>query len=398
MRREIHKLSAIKVKTAKEGRYGDGAGLYLIVSESGSRNWVYRFTFKGKVREMGLGSGLVVTLAQARDKAAEARALVANGRNPIEVRREFGRAIASKPTFGQIADEMLAARSSQWRNAKHAAQWRMTLTEYAEPLRSLPVDAVDMQAVLACLKPHWQARPETASRLRNRIEAVLDAARSRGHIDANAANPARWKGNLDHWLPRRSKLARGHHAALPYDRLPSFVEGLRARDSVAALALEFIILTASRLGEALGATWDEIDRESVVWTIQGDRMKAGRLHRVPLSGRALAILDKLAAIRSGELVFPGHRRGRPPSGAAFERMMVEGATIHGFRSSFRDWCGEVSSFPREIAESALAHVSGDATEQAYRRGDALEKRRELMQEWAAYCEPKASNVIAMGLG
>jgi integrase len=393
------KLTARAATTTKPGRYGDGGGLYLVVSETGTRKWVFRFTFGARVTEMGLGNA-AVSLAQARDKAAEARKLVASGRNPIEVKRESERVAAAKPTFGQCADALLEAKSSEWRNEKHRQQWKMTLTDYANPLRNLPVDEVNTQAVLSVLQPVWQTKPETASRLRGRIETVLDAARAKGHIARNEANPARWRGHLDKLLAKHQKLTRGHHAALPFNEVPEFVGKLRERDAVAALALEFLVLTAARSGEVLGARWDELDLEANVWTIPAARTKAGREHRVPLSGRTLAILANLEDARIGDFIFAGQKPGKPLSGMAMamvlRRLKLAHVTVHGFRSSFRDWCGEATSFPREIAEAALAHVPGDATERAYRRGDALEKRRTLMEAWAAYCEPGGSaNVVSM---
>jgi integrase len=393
------KLSARAAATTKPGRYCDGHGLWLAVSPSGARKWVFRFTFDGRVTEMGLGNA-AVSLATARDKAAEARKLVASGINPIEARRKAERIAAQKPTFGQCADALLEAKSSEWRNEKHRAQWRMTLAEYAKPLRAIPVDEVDTEAVLGVLQPIWQDKPETASRFRGRIEAVLDAARAKGHIARNEANPARWRGHLDKLLPKRRKLTRGHHAAMPFDDVPEFIGRLRDREAMAALALEFLVLTATRSGEVLGARWAEFDLVAKVWAIPAGRMKAGREHRVPLSGRAMAILENLAEGRIGEFVFPGQRPDQPLSCMAMEmvlrRMKVEGVTVHGFRSTFRDWCGEVTSFPREIAEAALAHVAGDATERAYRRGDALEKRRTLMEAWAAFCElGESANVVSI---
>ncbi len=393
------KLSARAAATAKPGRHGDGRGLWLAVSETGARKWVFRFTFGGRVTEMGLGNA-DVTLAQARDRAAEARKLVAVGVNPIEARREAGRIKAGKPTFGQCADALLQAKSSEWRNEKHRAQWQMTLADYAKPLRALPVDEVDTAAVLGVLQPLWQAKAETAFRLRGRIETVLDAARAMGHIPRNEANPAQWRGHLDKLLPKRQKLTRGHHAALAYDDVPEFIGRLRERPAIAAMALEFLILTAARSGEVLGARWAETDMVAKVWTVSAARMKAGREHRVPLSTRALAILEKLAEAKTSDFVFAGQRPGKPLSGMALEmvlrRMKMEDVTVHGFRSSFRDWCGEATSFPCEIAEAALAHVAGDATERAYRRGDALEKRRTLMEAWAAFCEPgERADVVPM---
>lgn len=395
------KLSARAAATTKPGRYGDGRGLYLVVSQTGARKWIFRFTFGGRVTEMGLGNA-AISLSAARDKADEARRLVASGTNPIEAQREAKRLSVGKPTFGQCADALVEAKSSEWRNEKHRAQWKMTLGEYARPLRGVPVDQVDTEAVLGVLQPIWQAKPETASRLRGRIESVLDAARAKGHIARNEANPARWRGHLDKLLPKRQKLTRGHHAAMAFDDVPQFVGRLREREATAAMALEFCILTATRSGEVLGARWSEIDLVTKIWTIPDARMKAAREHRVPLSCRALAILETLAEAKTSDFVFAGQKAGKPLSGMAMEmvlrRMKSEAVTVHGFRSAFRDWCGESTTFPRELAEAALAHVAGDATERAYRRGDALEKRRGLMEAWANFCEPDTgSKVIKMTL-
>ena len=389
------RLTARKVETVKPGVYVDGQGLRLVVGATGTRKWVFRFMRRGRSQEMGLG-GSDVSLAMARERAADARRTLAAGRNPIDAARL---AQVGQPTFGQVADEFVAAKQSEWRNGKHRAQWNMTLQRYCGPLRALPVDEIDTAAVLEILKPLWTRVPETASRLRGRIETVLDAARARGLIGPNEANPARWRGHLDKLLPKRQKLTRGHHAAMPFADVPQFMVSLQKRDAVTALALEFVILTAARSGEALGARWAEIDFQNAIWTVPAARMKAGRTHRVPLSRRALVIIKKLHAARTGEFIFPGQRPDKPLSGMAMEmilrRMKADGATVHGFRSSFRDWCGEVSTFPREVAEAALAHVAGDATERAYRRGDALEKRRELMEAWGAYCEPKSGNVVSI---
>ena len=301
------KLAARAAAGAKPGRHGDGRGLYLVVSKTGARKWVFRFTFDGRVTEMGLGNA-AVSLASAREKAAEARKLVAGGVNPIEARREAERIAAGKPTFGQCADALLMAKSPEWRNDKHRAQWAMTLAEYARPLRALPVDEIDTEAVLGVLQPLWRTTPETASRLRGRIETVLDAARAKGHIARNEANPARWRGHLDKLLPKRQKLTRGHHAAMGFDDVPEFIGKLRERQATAAIALEFLILTAARSGEVLGARWDEFDLEGKVWVVPAARMKASCEHRVPLSRRALAILETLAEARTGDFVFAGQRR------------------------------------------------------------------------------------------
>jgi integrase len=390
---KVRRLNARLVAAlGKPGRYGDGDGLYLVVNKGGSKQWALLFRFGGRRREMGLGGVGAVSLAEARRAAEACRAKVAKGINPIDARqREL-----FVPTFAECADEFLASMSGQWRNAKHRAQWKMTLTEYAAPIASMPVNSVETSDVLRVLKPLWQRTPETASRLRGRLERVLDAARAKGL--RSGENPARWRGHLDSLLPARPKLTRGHHAALPYKELPTFMARLREREGIAALALEFAILTAARSGEVLGARWSEIDLDDQVWTVPAARMKAGREHRVPLSTRAFEIVKHMESGRVSDYVFPGYRVGRPLSFMALEmvlRRMQVSVTVHGFRSAFRDWCGETTGFPREIAEAALAHVVGDATERAYRRGDALEKRRGLMEAWAMHCEPKEANVVAL---
>jgi integrase len=385
------KLTARKVETAKAGKYSDSGNLYLVVSPTGSRKWVLRFTWRGRPKEMGLGSASSVPLADARDKAASARRKIAQGLNPIEERKRD----SGIPTFGEMADIVREALAAGFRNEKHKAQWKMTLETYAGPLRDKPVDTITTDDVLAVLKPIWTAKAETASRLRGRIEKVLDAAKAKGFRDGE--NPGRWRGHLDHLLPKASKLARGHHPAMPYEEVPTFIARLREADSLAGRALELCILTAARSGEILGMRWAEVDLDKKIWTVPAHRMKAGRGHRVPLSSRAVAILRNLHKVMSGDFVFPGQARNKPLSNMAMEmvlrRMKVDDATVHGFRSSFRDWAGNVSSFPREVVETALAHVIGDKAEQAYRRSDALEKRRRLMEAWAAYCEPKLSGNI-----
>ena len=399
MGKAVKKLSARHVATiAQPGRHSDGDGLYLNVTRSGARSWLFMWKKGGKRREMGLGSAGSVSLARARELASECRAQVAAELDPIEARDAAAEIKPEKPTFGAIADAFIAAKESEWRNEKHRAQWRASLMEFAAPLRSRPIDEIDTAAVLAVLTPLWQTRPETASRLRGRIEAVLDAAKAQGHRSGD--NPAAWRGHLSHLLPRRGKLTRGHHAAMAYRDVPAFIAQLRECNVIAAMALEFCVLTATRSGEIYGARWSEIDVEAKVWTLPAARMKAAREHRVPLSARALAILEKLGDVKTSDYVFPSPRGRKPLSHVSMAKVMhrlqIDGATVHGFRSAFRDWCGEATSFPREIAEAALAHVAGNATERAYRRGDALEKRRALMEAWAGFCEPKAgSNVVPM---
>ena len=387
-------LTARRVETAKPGKHSDGGNLYLIVSMTGARKWVLRFTWRGNAKEMGLGSAGSVTLADAREKAASARRKIAKGLNPIDERRRDG----GIPTFGDMADDVRASLSMGFRNEKHKAQWKSTLETYAAPLRAKPVDTIATDDVLAVLKPIWTTKAETASRVRGRIEKVLDAAKAKGFREGE--NPARWRGHLDHLLPRPSKLSRGHHAAMPYEEVAAFIAKLRARDATSALALELCILTAARSGEILGMRWSEIDFDKKIWTVPAARMKAGREHRVPLASRAVEMLRQLEKVNTGEFVFPGQARNKPLSNMAMEmvlrRMKIEDATVHGFRSSFRDWAGNVSSAPREVVETALAHVIGDKAEQAYRRRDALEKRRKLMDAWAAYCERPAGNVVHIG--
>jgi integrase len=390
--RRTGKLSARKAATlSNPGRHGDGAGLYLSISKGATlrRRWVYLFTRGGRLREMGLGGFPEVPLAAARIEREKWAGVLRSGGDPIGLRKAEKAASRGVPTFGKLADEVIEDKGAEWRNEKHRQQWMMTLKEYAAPIRNRPVNEIETDDVLGVLRPLWLKRPETASRLRGRIEHVLDAARARGF--RQGPNPALWRGHLDKLLPKHLKVARGHHPALPYQKVARFVGEVRKCDAVGALAIEFTVLTAARTGEVLGATWDEIDLESAVWTIPAKRMKASRIHRVPLSGRAVAILKELEKIRSGDIVFPGRKPGRPLSNMSMEmilrRMKVQDATMHGFRSSFRDWVGNETHFPREIAEAALAHVVGDAAEQAYRRGDALEKRRELMEAWADYCKP-----------
>ncbi|MDQ0470787.1 integrase [Labrys wisconsinensis] len=359
----------------------------MVIDKAGSKRWVFLFRHGGKLNEMGLGGLRSVSLARARELARGAREVLVDGLNPIEARRSQ----RSVPSFGEVADEFIASMSTSWRSRKHVGQWTTTLTEEAAALRPVPVNRITTQHVLAVLKPIWTAKPATAARLRGRIEQVLDAAKALGY--RTGENPALWKGHLRNLLPAPQKLTRGHHQALPYPELPSFINLLQELRSVPALALEFTILTAARSGEVRGATWSEIDLEAGLWIVPAQRMKAGREHRIPLCDRAQAILRDMAGLRRtgapAELVFASARGGRPLSDTTLstlpKRLEVD-ATVHGFRSTFRDWCGEATNFPREVAEAALAHIVGDQTERAYRRGDALEKRRRLMDAWAAYCE------------
>lgn len=398
-RRGTNKLSPRRVATiSTPGRHSDGGGLYLVVDPSGAKRWTFLFRWRlpvqtgaGKLREMGLGSAAAVTLARAREKAADARALVADRIDPIAAKR----ANSAVPTFGAMADEVIATRSADLRSDKSKARWKRALETYAVTLRPLTVDMISTEHVLGALKPIWSEKPETAQKARGYIEAVLDAAKAKGHRAGE--NPARWKGHLDHLLPRGQKLSRGHHAALPFADLSAFVTELRARDAVSGWALEFLILTAARTGEVLGATWPEVDLAAKTWTIPAGRMKAGTEHRVPLTARAVELLEQATKLQ-GEFVFAGPKPGAPLSSMSMSmllrRMERTQITVHGFRSTFRDWAGETTNFPREVVEAALAHTVGDQTERAYRRADALEKRRKLMEAWARYCEPKQpGNVV-----
>jgi len=343
---------------------------------------------------MGLGAVRDVSLAKAREKAIAARALLADGKNPLEVQR----AERAVPTFGEAADDLIASMRPSWKNEKHAEQWTMTLTRYAAPIREKRVDHVQTEDVLQILRALWQTRPETASRVRGRIERVLDSARAQDH--RSGENPARWRGHLDLILPRRTKLSRGHHAAMPYTEVPEFVRTIQQKLTMSNLALEFGILTAARSGEVREAAWTEVNRIDAVWTVPPKRMKEGREHRVPLCGRALEILNlasRIAGKRQSEFVFPGTRPGRPLSdmslAMAIRRNGQGQYTVHGFRSSFRDWAGDETDFAREIAEAALSHLVGDDSERAYRRSDALQKRRNLMNDWAKYLDADPSLTI-----
>ena len=407
MGRSLHKLSDVRVKAERSpGRHSDGGGLYLNVSSGGAKSWLFMWTPKGgKRREMGLGGYPAVSLAKARTRAGDCRQLIADGKDPIAERDRD-----EAPTFEAAAEAYVKSHQSEFGNEKHLYQWRMSLSVQRDPetgklletgycltLRGKPVDKIETEHVLEVLKPIWQVIPETASRLRGRIERILDAERALGH--RTGENPARWRGHLDELLTKRTKLNRGHHPAMPFADVPAFMIELREREAVAARALEFTILTASRSGEALGGRFDEVAADGKLWTVPAERMKMGKEHQVPLCDRARAIIAEMRAVATGPLIFPSADPDRPLSNMAMlmllRRMGRKGLTVHGFRSSFRDWCGDATSFPREIAEHALAHKVGDETEQAYRRATALAKRRKLMDAWGRYCatEPKSNNVV-----
>lgn len=392
-------LTALRIKRArKPGRHADGGGLYLAVSESGAKSWVFLWKRSGKRRAIGLGSADTLSLADARSEAANARKVLLDGRDPRAVRNARK---AGTLTFGEAADRLIESVEAGWRNAKHRYQWRHTLMIYAAPLRATPVTEITTDQVLRVLKPLWLTKSETATRLRSRIERVLDWAKAHGH--RNGENPAAWKGNLKDLLPalppKRKRIK--HYPAMPHAEVPTFTARLRAMAGLGARALELTILTAARTGETLGAQWSEIDFEEKVWVVPAHRMKADVEHVVPLSDRAVRILKDLSKLRTSEFIFPGIKHGQRLSGAVMKRVLeragitADKASVHGFRSSFRDWAGDCTTFPREVAEAALAHMVGDDVERAYRRGDALEKRRKLMVAWANYCEPKAANVIAI---
>jgi integrase len=398
MARTIGKLTALKVDKAKRpGMYGDGGGLYLRVTHDGAKNWVFRFMLNGRPRWMGMGPLHTVHLAEARKRAGEHRLRRHDGIDPIEARRaerQQARLDAAKAvTFKECAESYIKAHRAGWRNGKHAAQWQATLATYAEPvIGKLSVQAIDTGLVLKVLEPIWTAKPETAGRVRGRIESILDWAKVRGYRAGE--NPARWRGHLDKLLPARGKVQKvEHHAAMPYAALPAFLIKLRGQEGIAARALEFAILTAARTGETIGARWPEFDLLDKTWTVPPERMKAGRAHRVPLSARALAILKEMQLLRpAGDAdgyVFPGGKAGRPLSNMAFlmllRRMGHADLTAHGFRATFKTWASECTGVQNEIVEASLAHVIGSKVEQAYRRGDLFERRRRLMQQWATFC-------------
>lgn len=406
-RKIVNALTPLAVKNARPGRHADGGGLYVLVKPSGARSWLYRATVAGKVRDIGLGPAAgaeAVSLADARELARDKAKEAKSGAIPVsDLRRRTQDAKAaaqaakvSQSSFQTVAEGYVALHEDSWRNDKHRAQWRATLATYAYPhFGDMAVAAIGTEHVLAALQPIWKAKPETAGRVRGRIENILDAAKVQGL--RSGENPARWRGHLDHLLPKRARHTRGHHAAMPYAEVPAFMAELAGREAVAARALEFTILTAARSGETLGATWAEVDLAAAVWTIPGARMKAGTEHRVPLSPRAVAILKAIQPLntrdRSDAPLFPS-TNGGALSGMAMAmllRRMVSAVTVHGFRSAFRDWAAESTAFAHEVCEMALAHVIGNKAEAAYRRGDLFDKRRRLMDDWATYC---ASNGAA----
>lgn len=390
------KLNAQTVKNAGPGKFEDGDGLRLVVSPTGRKKWVLRITVAGKRREMGLGPYPLVLLAEARDNAMKARKMVLEGEDPIENRK--AKVLAEKPevpTFTQAAARYIRAHRHGWSNIKHARQWCVSLRTYAKPtLGKKAVDEITTDEILSVLKPIWVKKTETAKRVQGRIENILDFATA--HKWRDSMNPARWRGHLDKLLPKPTSVQKvEHHPAMPYDEVPLFIKELKEKPGVSALALQFLILTACRTGEVIGALWSEIDFEAAIWTVPAVRMKSKRDHRVPLCAELVAILNAVPRVVNNPYIFFGQRQGRPISNLAMLQLMRGmgygvggnrgGYVPHGFRSSFRDWAGEESSFPRDVCEMALAHVIENRVEAAYRRGDLFDKRRKMMEEWAEWC-------------
>ena len=415
MARTIQKLKPLTVSRAtKPGVYGDGAGLYLQVGPTGGKSWLFRYMLKGKAREMGLGAVHTITLTEARARATECRKLLMAGHDPIEVRKSATVAKllqeATAMTFKQCAEEYIKTHKAGWKNAKHLTQWENTLRDYAYPtIGNIPIAAVDTDIVVKCVSPIWNDKTETATRVRGRIESILDWATAMKHRQGD--NPARWRGLLENLLANPNKLANvRHHPALPYQQASAFMAALRLREGIAARAVEFAILTATRSGEVRGALWSEIDFDAALWVIPGERMKMEKEHRVPLSTAAVALLSEMP--RMDLLVFPGAKTDAALSDmsltAVLRRMSKadekaetgrwvdargNDITVHGFRSTFRDWAAEATEYSREVAEMALAHAVGDKVEAAYRRGDLFDKRKQMMEDWASYCSASPARTL-----
>lgn len=383
------RLNVLKVKNLiRTGRYGDGNGLYLQVSVTGTKAWLFRYMRQGKAHGMGLGSATLVSLAEARTRAIECRRRLADGLDPLAERKGARSPATAGHTFAEVTALYLAAHEHGWRNPKHKQQWRNTLDTYAMPiLGPMPVDAITTSDVLRVLQPIWHEKTETASRLRGRVEAILSYGKALGWRQGE--NPARWKDNLAPLLPAKGRIAQpDHHAALAWRDMPAFMQALRQRDGAAASALELLILTAARTSEVLQARWVEFDLDQGLWTVPAERMKGKRIHRVPLSPAAVALLKRLPTDDPAGFLFPGAKAGKPLSNMALlmllRRMDRGDLTGHGFRSAFRDWAAEATDHPTEVAEMALAHAVPDKVEAAYRRGDMFQKRIRIMADWAAF--------------
>lgn len=392
----INRLSTLAIKALKSpGRYADGGGLYLQI-KNGGRSWVfiYRDRATSKLRNLGFGPLHAVPLGEARKRAGLTRQLLASGADPLAARKAARAALAKSRTFGDFCAEFLESALAGFKNVKHKAQWKSSLETYAKPLWPLTLQAVDTGHLRKVLDPIWNKKRETASRVRQRIERVLDAAKAAGLRDGD--NPARWRGHLQTFYGTTKKIVR-HHKAVPYAEMPHFMGQLRSRESASAAALEFTILTAARSGETTGARWREIDFKERLWIVPPERMKAKRIHRVPLNDAAIALLKKRKPGKAGDLIFAND--GQQLSDMALlecvRNLRTDGATVHGFRSSFRDWCGDETNFPREVCEAALAHTLEDDTEAAYRRSDALKKRRALMEAWTGYLAGERGKIIPM---
>lgn len=384
MASNLHRLSAKFVETTSEPkRHADGGNLYLDVKPSGAKSWAFMWNRAGRQREMGLGAYPAVSLKAARERAKDCRQSLVDGKDPLDERK---RATPGVLTFGQVADELIEAKSPGWRNAAHRQQWKRTLGVDAAPIRGMPVNAITTNDVYVLLAPLWNVKQATALKLRGRIEAVLDAAKARG-LRAGE-NPAAWRGNLKNLLATPQKL-QDHHTALPYEQVPALVVALRKSPAIAARALEFVIATAARKAEVIGARWDEVDVENGTWLVPAARMKGGlREHRKPLSEHAMLVIGAMQAVRHNEFVFPGAKPGTHLTDEAIKQLLIRfdvDATAHGFRSSFADWAAEETSFPNLVSEIQLAHQVGSEVERAYRRGDLFAKRRELMAAWSSYC-------------
>lgn len=400
----VNRLTAMQVqKLSKPGHHADGAGLHLCVKASGGKSWIFRYRFGGKEREMGLGPLHTVSLAEAREKALAQRKLLLDGVDPLAAKQasELQRKLAeaSVITFDTAATSYIASHRAGWKNEKHAEQWANTLTTYASPVfGSLPVADITTPLVLRVLEPIWTTKTETASRVRGRVEKILDWCKTQGYRTGD--NPAAWRGHLENLLsaPQKTKKVE-HHPALPWREIGAFMQELRTMPGVAALATEFIILTNCRTSEAIEARWSEIDMVEKRWTIPAARMKAAKEHTIPLSDAALAVLQRAKAeSKESEFIFPGGKKDTPLSNMAclalLKRMGRGDLTVHGFRSSFRDWAGESTAHPREVIEHAMSHQLKDKAEAAYQRGSLLERRRVLMADWAAYCaKPAATGVV-----